>query len=267
MPPVVEETPSIWRLLHQSTESVFQNLAIEEAIARCYRRVPIPKSTIRLWVNPQSVILGRFQEAASEVDTKFSEENGIPLARRFTGGGAVYHDAGNLNFTVVSGRHGLDLANLHQSSLSILVNALVTLGMEDLHVSSNSIFFRERKIAGAAAALGNDFALWHSSILVSTDTVTLEHVLAPSKSACETRFIRSRWHPVMTLQDAVGKRVSINQVETLLIKSLQESLNAKLVEDRLSSEEAAMFQYLYAEKYSTVKWNHGGQWEEQKHRG
>jgi lipoate-protein ligase A len=262
VPPLVNETSTRWRLLYQSLDSVFQNLAIEEAIARCYAASSTPTSTIRLWVNPRSVVLGRFQELESEVDTGFSELKKIPLARRFTGGGAVYHDEGNLNFTLVSGRDGLGLVELHRSRLAILVNALLALGMEDLSASGNSIFVGERKVTGAAAAFGNGFALWHSSILVSTDIGLLEQVLAPSKRARETHFVRSRWHPVTTLQEALGKPVDVKEVETQLIKSIQETLNAKLVADQISPDEAAMSRKLYAEKYSRVEWNRNGQCKE-----
>jgi len=264
---VVNETSSKWRLLDQSCDSVFQNLSIEEAIARCYPRSSIPNPTVRLWVNPRSVVLGRFQDAASEVDTRFCEQNKIELARRFTGGGAVYHDAGNLNFTVVSGQNGVDSVGLHESRLSIVVNALLALGMENLFVSGNSVFHRERKVAGSAAAFGNGFALWHSSILVSTDIRVLEQVLAPSRRMRETHFIRSRWHPVTTVQEAVGKSVSINEVEKRLVESIQEVLNVELVVDRLRSDEAAMFQNLYEVKYSRVDWNRNGRWEERERAG
>lgn len=90
------------RILNLSYPNAFQNLALEEALAKSNLSSSI--TTVRLWENPPSVILGRFQNPTDEVDIAFCNSRGIKIARRFTGGGAVYHDLGNLNFTIAGPR-------------------------------------------------------------------------------------------------------------------------------------------------------------------
>lgn len=269
MPPLVggPTTSDRWRLLEQSYGSVFQNLAIEEALARSALS-PTFRPTVRLWVNPQSVILGRFQKASTEVDISLCQQSGIQIARRFTGGGAVYQDEGNLNLTLViqQGERPTQ-PGLSETASAIVLGALSGFGLKGSFLEPNSIMLGERKISGAAAASGNGFALWHGSLLVSTNVDTLESVLAPSRQKHMTHFVRSRWHPVTTLKAAVGRKVSVEEVRSKLIESAQEILGAKLEADRMRADEERWFTSLYTRKYSLPNWNNDGECEEFQENG
>lgn len=247
-----------WRMLDLSYGTVFQNLAMEEALARNTTSAAF-RPTVRFWVNPPAVVLGRFQEASAEVDTMLCEQNRIQIARRFTGGGAVFHDEGNLNFTIVTRlAENVAPADLHETESSIILAALSGLGLEATFLPPNSVLIGQKKVAGAAAALGNGFALWHSSILVSTNVNTLELVLAPSKKSNMNRYVHSRWHPVTTLQTALGHSISIDEVKSQLVVSTEETLGAELEAGRLHAEEERFFTNLYNQKYSSTDWNRYG---------
>lgn len=251
-----------WRLLEESYGSVFQNLAIDEALARSALS-PSFKPTIRLWVNPQSVILGRFQEASTEVDISLCQQSGIQIARRFTGGGAVYQDEGNLNLTlVIQQRERNTQPRLNETASAIVLAALRSFGLKGSFLAPNSIMLRKRKISGGAAASGYGFALWHGSLLVSTNVDILKSVLAPSRQKHTTRHVRSRWHPVITLEAAVGRKVSVEEVQLKLTESAQEILRAKLEAGGLRPDEKRRFWRLYARKYSLPNWNNNGEYEE-----
>ena len=256
MPPMVSEADSDnWRLLDLSYDSVFLNLAFEEALARNTVSSNF-RSTVRFWVNPPSVVLGRFQESSTELDAKLCEENNIQIARRFTGGGAVFHDQGNLNFTIVTRRkERTALSQLHEIDSSIVLEALGGLGLRATFLSPNSILIGGRKVSGAAAAMGSDFTLWHSSILVSTNVDTLKLVLAPSEKAHSTRFVRSQWQPVTTLQAALGRTIGLDDVKEQLMRSVEESLGVRLEVDTPSTEEENRVGRLYRRKYSLSEWN------------
>jgi lipoate-protein ligase A len=244
-----------WRMLDVSCSSVFQNLALEEALARSTLSAEF-RPTVRFWLNPPSVVFGRFQETSAEVDTSLCEENNIQIGRRFTGGGAVFHDEGNLNLTIVTrNKDRIPPTRLHSTNSSIVLDALRGLGLKATFLSPNSILLGDRKVSGAAAALGSDFTLWHTSILVSTNVDTLDLVLSPSKKSNATRFVRSQWKPVTTLQAALGKRVSVDDVKFQLIRSMRESLRVKLEEDGLGTVEERWFTSLYGRKYSSPGWN------------
>jgi lipoate---protein ligase len=251
-----------WRLLEQSYGSVFQNLAVEEALARSALS-PTFRPTIRLWVNPQSVILGRFQKAATEVDISFCQQTGIQIARRFTGGGAVYQDQGSLNLTLViqqGERH--TQPRLNEIASAIVLNALRSFGLKGNFLSPNSIMLGARKVLGGAAASGYGFALWHGSLLVSTNVDILESVLAPSRQKHETHYVRSRWQPVTTVEAAAGRKVSVEEAQAKLTESTQEILGVNLEVDGMQPDEKKWFRRLYARKYSLPNWNNDGEYGE-----
>ncbi len=247
-----------WRVLDLSYGSVFENLALEEALARTTQSANF-QPTVRFWVDPPSVVLGRFQRTTDEVDTALCEQYGVQIARRFTGGGAVFHDEGNLNFTIVNRGNGtLSPTKLHEDDSSIVVDALRGLGMKASFLSPNSILVGSRKVSGAAAALGNGFTLWHNSILISSNIDILERVLAPSRKIDSTPFVRSRWCPVSTLEAVLGKRIGLEQVKSQLVSSLQSILGVKVKAGRLNADEEATFSSLFDGKYSSLDWNQDG---------
>jgi len=262
MPPMVsgEMSSEPWRLLDYSYDSAFQNLALEEALARSMDSRN-SRPTIRFWVNPPSVILGRFQKASAEVDISLCQQSGVQIARRFTGGGAVFHDEGTLNFTIVAQpEFGTTLTELNETSSAIILDAFRALGLKGSILPPNSIIIGEKKVCGAAGALGRGFALWHSSILVSTNINRLELALTPSRKGNVTPYVHSRWHAVTNLQNASGHSVSVNAVKAQLIKSAEEILHVNLHADLLGEEEASLFRRLYSQKYSLPDWNQMGRY-------
>ena len=90
----------MWRLLEEDTYDVFRNLALEEAIARVNAEKEEKVNTLRFWRSDSAVILGRFQCVHKEVNMAYCKDKGIEIARRFTGGGTVFHDKNNLNFAI-----------------------------------------------------------------------------------------------------------------------------------------------------------------------
>lgn len=252
----------IWRILDHSCESVFQNLALEETLAQSTSWNEF-RPTVRLWVDPPAVIVGRFQDVKTEVDTAICEQNDVQIARRFTGGGAVFHDEGNLNLTAVTKRtQRIPPTKLHEKYSSIVMDALGKLGVKASFFPPNSILVSGRKLSGGAAALGNHFTFWHSSILISTDTDLLERVLLPSRKMTLTRFIRSRWQQVTTLQAVLRKPVRIEEVKHQLARSLETILGISLEIDDLRSDEKERLASLHAQKYSSAQWNLYGNYRE-----
>jgi lipoate-protein ligase A len=256
MPPLVEEAAfaNRWRLLDLSLASAHRNLAVEEALVTEKRGSFEP--TIRLWVNPPTAVLGRFQYAETEVDIEQCRKDNVQIVRRFTGGGAVFHDQGNLNFTLAARRvEGTSLLEFHQTNASVLMGLLNRLGLEGNYVPPNSITISGKKIAGAAAALNRSHALWHASMLVSTDTLMLERILSPSKEKNKGQFIRSNWMPVITLEEALGKSIKVEDVKTELIDFLIDEKRANLEIGILSKEEEGISGKLFEKKYSSERWN------------
>jgi lipoate-protein ligase A len=249
--------PAAGRLLDLSYSSAFQNLALEEALAK--GDLSSSNITVRLWENPATVILGRFQNPTDEVDVPFCESQGITLGRRFTGGGAVFHDPGNLNLTIISPRlMGKPLAELHRGYIAIILSALKAFGIEPSFAPPNAIQVLGKKIAGGAAWISSQTVLWHASILISTNTKTLNHALSPSRTSPETCFVRSKWQEVTTLQEITGKSTNMVAVKRELIKACERHLGSELSPTQLTEKVTGAMMRLLAEKYSRDDWNlHG----------
>jgi lipoate-protein ligase A len=251
-----------WRFLDLSFPSAAENLALEEALARSTLSTKF-LPTLRLWTNPPAVVVGRFQNINSEVDLDLCKRKKVLIARRFTGGGAVFHDEGNLNLTLVMRPpERTQVTEIQKSNSSIILKLLDSLRLQGAYVPPNSIHVGGRKIAGAAAALGRDFILWHASILISTDTDLLNQLLAPSRESEESSFIRSRWHPVTTLVAALGKPVSIEEVKHQLRIAAERSFGVEFSRSGLPHDEEERMKLLHECKYSTEQWNLHGNYRE-----
>lgn len=215
---------------------------------------------VRLWRNPPSVIVGRFQDVAAEVDVEFCEGNGITIARRFTGGGAVFHDYGNLNISIVTRRsEPFSVKSLYERNAALITDVLARKGVNGSFVPPNSIHVYGKKILGAAAAVGRSFVLWHASLLISTDTIRLERSLAPSLSFESTSSIRSHWHPVTTLTQALGETVG-DDLEEELINSCEMMFGSRMERSELLEREVQEMEELYEKKYSLRDWNWTKDW-------
>ena len=254
MPPMVTKEKN-WRMIDLSYGSPSMNLALEESLARTATQIEF-LPIVRFWVDPKAVVVGRYQEASAEVDIVKCSQHGVEVARRFTGGGAVFHDEGTLNFTVITKRsEPLSSLKFHERSLRLVQESLRRFGINSSVCDINSLVVNGRKLCGAAASLGRNFAFWHCSILVSTDTRLLETVLAPSKVTLVTQFVRSRWRPVTTIAEALSKPVTIGDVKSRLITCVESLLEVRLEAGRLSAREEEYSRKLFAGKYSSQDWN------------
>jgi lipoate-protein ligase A len=246
-----------WRLLDVSYDSVYRNLALEEALISCHEsNGEAPK--IRLWSNPPSIVVGRFQDVRQEADVPLCMKNGIKIARRFTGGGTVYHDQGNLNFTLISREPVVNLQNIQHRNISILKDTIRRLGIESTLTSPNSISVENRKISGASAAVRHNCVLWHASLLVSTDLKLISQVLSPSRENFTSTRVRSRWQPVTSLQTLLSRTVEMNEVKGQIINTIENMFDIRLRRSQLSSNEERLTARLHHLKYSTAEWNNEG---------
>ena len=200
-----------WRVLaDDGGRDALRNLALDEALGRTAGPVP----TVRLWRNGPCVVLGRFQVTAAEVDARACRELGVPVYRRFTGGGAVYQDPGNLNVTIVVRRDDPHLAGRIESSrlpdlyrlvLEPLAAAARSLGPAAVAAERNLMVGRT-KLGGVAAWIGRKALLVHGTLLVDADLATLESVLAGPGAPGDPRWerTRSRRSPVTSLAREAG---------------------------------------------------------------
>lgn len=157
---------------HRDTDPYF-NLAAEEYLFGC---LPATETACMLWQNRPVVVVGKHQDVESEVNRPFAEANRIGVARRFSGGGAVYHDLGNLNLTFI-GRLGEDSP---EGFTQWLAGFLRRLGIPVEGDARLALFVKGLKISGSAQYVRRDRFLHHATLLFSTDLDRLVKVLDAS---------------------------------------------------------------------------------------
>jgi len=248
----------IWRLLDAEYQDPYMNLALEEAIPLSVGKGDSP-NTLRFWRNPNAVVIGKFQSAETEVSLDYCNRHQTAIVRRFTGGGAVYHDLGNLNCAISVRRDHLliktDFGETFARLSKWMIEGLRLLGALARYERPNSIQLNGRKIAGGAGAVKSGFVFYHCSILISSDLKRLSEVLNSCKNSIGKPGVRSVRKEVSTLSVELGRELTVAEVKDSLRKSFERSFMVKLVDGETTEEEEELAEKLHNEKYSTAAWN------------
>ncbi len=250
-----------WRLLDLDGPDPYRNIAIEEATFQAVWMGVAP-STVRLWRNPNSVVVGRHQSVGREVNIEACLEHDTAIVRRFTGGGSVYHDLGNLNWTFVSNRRPVASRNLfHVFGFygKAVVEGLREIGVYADFKHPNGIQVNNRKISGLALCAREGATLCHGTLLVSTDLNVLRKVLkAPRKrpnTDRRSRWVESRWSRVTSLQRESDRRLSVASIKESIVEGIQGMCKINLELGELTPREETLVERLYESKYSRIDWN------------
>lgn len=254
---MMEET---WRLVDvEYRDDPYMNMSVEEAIPRSVGEGRAP-NTVRFWHNSNTIVLGCFQSAELEVNFEACKETGTTVVRRFTGGGAVYHDAGNLNYAIsLKKGHPLVPDNNLQEVFQKLSEGAVA-GLKSLGVSAefqpiNDIHVDGKKVSGAAGSVRWGTVFHHGCILVASDLAILGKVLNVPKVKLADRHVASVQKRVTTVRDELRKDVSTRDVRDAIVRGIETSYSVRLVEGQLTKNELANVRELYDTKYSSSKWN------------
>src|SRR3989304_377228 len=235
------------------------NLAVEEAIPRAVGKGKAP-NTVRFWHNSNTIVLGCFQSAELEVNFEACKETGTQVVRRFTGGGAVYHDSGNLNYAISLRKgHPLvpesDLQSVFLKLSEGAVQGLRSLGMKAEFQPINDVQVDGKKVSGAAGGIRWGTVFHHGCILVSSDLAILGKVLNVPKVKLADKHVASVQKRVTTIRDELGRDVSTREVRDAIVHGIEASYGVRLEEDELSREELALAEDLYQSTYGRSEWN------------
>ncbi len=177
---------------------IYENLALEESLFRKGVKA------VFIWTNDPCVVIGRSQNPFLETNTRYLDEHGIMLARRLSGGGAVFHDRGNLNYSVMSGTPCED------ETVCIVLEVLEQLGAPACRSGRNDILVNDRKIGGLAQ-YHNDWFLCHGTLMVNVDLDMLTEALRPSPLKLSKHGIQSVRSRVGNLANTLNN-CSIQQI-------------------------------------------------------
>jgi len=246
-----------WRLL-LGEGSAEWNMAVDEALLEL-RKASRSPSTLRLYVfKPSAVTIGYFQKIAEAVNLEYAKSRGIPVVRRPTGGGSVYHDEnGEVTYSIVAmvGEVPRDIEESYRVICAGVVYALEELSLEAEFVPINDVVVRGRKISGSAQLRRGDAVLQHGTLMYATDLETLASVLKAPKEKLVSKGATSILERVTTVSRELGRRVTKDEVVRAMIKGFSRALGVEFVEGQLTPEERRLAEKLL-EKYRSREWNY-----------
>lgn len=223
------------------------NLATEE-----YLLDKVEDDIFMLWRNEPSVIVGRFQNSLAEINLDFVNNNEIKVVRRLTGGGAVFHDLGNLNFTFIeSNSHG-DFRSFTQPILEMLQS----LGVDARFEGRNDLMINGQKFSGNAQCKHNKRTMHHGTLLFSTEMNDMSEALKVNPLKFEDKAVKSVRKRVTNISSHLAEPMTVMQfTQQLMEYVMQNKSNAQ--QSPLTQAEIAQIEQLRDEKYSTWDWNFG----------
>ena len=227
------------------------NLAFEEYV---FNQMDQDQSYFLLWQNDNAVIVGKHQNTIEEINQEYIRENDIKVVRRLSGGGAVYHDLGNLNFTFIVNDRGREQFDF-QTFTRPLVEALKTLGVNAEFNSRNDIAIDGKKFSGNSQYAKRGRILHHGTILFNSNLATIQSALKVKKDKIESKGIKSVKSRVANITDYLDETYTMEDFKAALLKAM--FANDNLEKITLSNEEIQAIERLKTEKYATWDWNYG----------
>jgi len=250
------KTMSLRVLFFEKPENPYFNLAFEEALARACS-IEEKCFVLRVWRNRKAIVVGYLRNVSDEVHVSLAKTRNIPIVRRFTGGGAVYHDMGNLNYTLVikDSRIKKTIDHAYMYILNGILTALKNLGLNPETRNVNDVVINGWKISGVAASLRWNTIFLHGSLLINADLKTLYEVLIIPPKNQPYKNIDPVKYRVNNLSTIVGRRISFWEIVNLIIDGFSETLGLEPVFDKPTSLEVELAEKLYLGRYMRSQWN------------
>ncbi len=228
------------------------NLALEEFAMRNFS----PDSDYLLfYINEPSIIIGRNQNTLEEINQEYITNNNIHVVRRVSGGGAVYHDLGNLNFSFIT-THDIRNVNNFKKFTEPVIKVLKSLGLDAELKGRNDIQVEERKISGTAQFTNGKRMISHGTLLFNTDLGEVANALNVKMSKIQSKGHKSVRSRVANISEFMDQQMDMATFRSLLLKGLNEE-SEPFEHYHLSPEEWTQVRQLMDEKYDNWDWNYG----------
>jgi lipoate-protein ligase A len=234
---------------HNFTNPYF-NLATEEYLLKQF-----DEDIFMLWRDEPCIVVGQNQNTLSEINLDYVREHSIPVVRRLSGGGAVFHDLGNLNFTFISHDDGKSFTDFKKFTQPIL-QVLSKLSINAEFTGRNDLTIDGKKFSGNAQYNYKGRVLHHGTLLFSSDIVDISSALKVKPSKFEGKSVKSVASHVTNISEHLKEPLTIVEFREMIMKHIMDTNNcSKLYE--LTEKDIENINTLVHDKYSTWEWNFG----------
>jgi len=232
-----------------STDPHF-NLALEQYV---FDSLDPSCDYFMLWQNHNAIIVGKHQNTIAEINTEFVKEHNISVVRRLSGGGAVYHDLGNLNFTFITGNS--DSVFDFASFCKPIVQALLEIGVHAEVSGRNDITIDQKKFSGNAQYMKANRVMHHGTLMFDSNLDVVSQALNVAADKIESKGVKSVRSHITNIKPFVSKDISIQEFWQILEKYMFQKFNMQ--EYALGESDLSAVQELCNKLYSTWEWNYG----------
>ena len=227
------------------------NLAMEQYVFDC---LPRDRMYFMLWQNDNAIIVGKYQNTIAEINEETVRERGIRVVRRLSGGGAVYHDMGNLNFTFIT-----DVGESNALDLKLfcepVVRTLATLGVKAEVNGRNDITIDGKKFSGNSQYIRQGRVMHHGTIMFDSDLSVVSEALRVDPTKIQTKGIRSVRSRVTNVAEHLPEKVTLPEFRRILLENILKENPGEAYP--LTQDDLAAVEKLRAERYATWDWNYG----------
>ncbi len=237
-------------IISQTNDTAY-NVALEEY---AFKNLLNEDEIFMLWINQPSIIIGKNQNGLAEIDSDYVREHHIRVIRRISGGGAVYHDLNNLNYTLIAPRKNENAFDFQAFSQPV-IKALANLGLNATFSGRNDIELNGKKICGNAQAYSKDRVLHHGCILFDVDLSVLGKALHVKEDKIKSKGVKSVRSRVTNINDELAEKMTIADFQQAIFDEVKKT-RPDMTEYQLSPEDLAAIEKL-AEWKAGWEWNYG----------
>lgn len=237
--------------LETKSRDPYYNLAFEEYV---FEKLDRSHAYFLLWQNSNTIVVGKYQNTAEEINQDVVYEKGIRVARRLSGGGAVYHDDGNLNFTFI-----VDAGNIEdfqfEAFVKPVVKTLEKMGVKAEFNGRNDITIDGMKFSGNSQYMKHGRIMHHGCIMLDSNLASVADALRVRAAKFESKSVKSVRSRVTTINMHTAHKYTIDEFKKLLVETIAETNELEKLE--LTEEQKLEIEQLRKEKYATWEWNYG----------
>jgi lipoate---protein ligase len=240
-------------MIYLETKSTdpYYNLAFEEYI---FEKKYDGEAILILWQNSNTIVIGKYQNTIEEINSQFVKEHQIKVVRRNSGGGAVYHDMGNLNFSIITKPDSLEKLE-YSYFIKPAVMTLGKLGINAKYSGRNDILIDGKKISGNSQYIKDGKVLHHGTLLVNSNLTKIEKALSrvhKNISSAGEKSVKSR---VANINEYMDEKITVLDFKEKLKQEILQEHQSKIM--NLTEEDYSVISTLSRSKYETWKWNYG----------